>query len=93
VVQLEALASGLPIAAFPVTGPKDVIGGHPIGVLDEDLRAACLAAHELSREACRAFALNYSWENSARQFIGHLQRLQPGKRAASRMSEVVAPAT
>jgi hypothetical protein len=75
-----------------VTGPKDVIADHPIGVLDEDLRAACLAALELEREACRAFALNYSWENSARQFIGHLQRLQPDKRAAREMSAAVAPA-
>ena len=44
VVQLEALACGVPVAAFPVTGPKDVIGGHAVGVLDEDLRAACLDA-------------------------------------------------
>jgi len=79
VVQLEALASGLPIAAFPVTGPKDVVADHPIGVLDEDLRAACLGALDLSRDACRAFALNYSWENSARQFIGHLQKLTEGR--------------
>ena len=43
IVQLEALASGLPIAAFPVTGPKDVVGNNPIGVLNEDLRVACLA--------------------------------------------------
>src|SRR6202034_1711518 len=71
IVQLEALASGVPIAAFPVTGPKDVVAGHPIGVLDEDLRGACLQALELSREACRQFALNYSWENSARQFVSH----------------------
>jgi glycosyltransferase involved in cell wall biosynthesis len=81
VVQLEALASGLPIAAFPVTGPKDVVAGHPIGVLDEDLRAACIAALDLSRDACRAFALNCSWENSARQFIGHLQKLAQGRAA------------
>jgi glycosyltransferase involved in cell wall biosynthesis len=78
VVQLEALASGLPIAAFPVTGPKDVVADHPIGILSEDLRAACLGALDLSRDACRAFALNYSWENSARQFIGHLQKLVEG---------------
>ena len=78
VVQLEALASGLPIAAFPVTGPKDVVADHPIGVLSEDLRAACLGALDLSRDACRTFALNYSWESSARQFIGHLQRLVEG---------------
>jgi glycosyltransferase involved in cell wall biosynthesis len=79
VVQLEALASGVPIAAFPVTGPKDVIGDNPIGVLSEDLRAACLAALDVSRDACRAFALNYSWDNSARQFIGHLQKLAAGR--------------
>jgi len=83
VVQLEALASGVPIAAFPVTGPKDVIGDHPIGVLSEDLRAACLAALKIPRDACRAFALNYSWENSARQFIGHLQKLEAGRQARS----------
>jgi glycosyltransferase involved in cell wall biosynthesis len=72
VVQLEALACGVPIAAFPVTGPKDVIADHPIGVLHNDLRAACMGALRMSREACRAFALTRSWEKSARQFIGHL---------------------
>jgi glycosyltransferase involved in cell wall biosynthesis len=93
VVQLEALASGLPIAAFPVTGPKDVVADHPIGVLSEDLRAACLAALDLKRDACRAFALNYSWENSARQFIGHLQKLTAGRQACSTASvTVTAPA-
>jgi glycosyltransferase involved in cell wall biosynthesis len=75
VVQLEALASGVPIAAFPVTGPKDVIADNPIGALDEDLRAACLRALQISREACRDFALRYSWENSARQFIGHIRKV------------------
>jgi glycosyltransferase involved in cell wall biosynthesis len=75
IVQLEALASGVPIAAFPVTGPKDVIGAHPVGVLSEDLRTACLAALKVSREACRDFALQYSWENSARQFIGHVRKV------------------
>src|SRR5215472_11528200 len=68
VVQLEALACGLPVAAFPVTGPKDVVAGHPVGVLNEDLRVAALDALKISRQACRAFALERSWENSARQF-------------------------
>lgn len=75
VVQLEALASGLPIAAFPVTGPKDVVGNNPIGVLNDDLRAACLAALQISRDACRTFALSRSWEGSARQFIGHVRKV------------------
>src|ERR1700738_1119238 len=75
VVQLEALASGVPIAAFPVTGPKDVVGGNPVGVLNEDLRTACLEALRIPRETCRAFALKFSWENSARQFIGHVRKV------------------
>ncbi|WP_315755349.1 MULTISPECIES: glycosyltransferase family 1 protein [unclassified Bradyrhizobium] len=79
VVQLESLACGTPVAAFPVTGPLDVIAGHPIGAIDWDLRAACLKALTMSRETCRAFALDRSWENSARQFIGNLAVLQPSR--------------
>jgi glycosyltransferase involved in cell wall biosynthesis len=75
VVQLEALACGVPIAAYPVTGPKDVIGNRQIGVLDSDLRVACLGALRISREACRTFALSCSWETSARQFISHINRV------------------
>jgi glycosyltransferase involved in cell wall biosynthesis len=75
IVQLEALACGVPVAAFPVTGPKDVIGREPIGVLDEDLRAACMGALHVSRKACRSFALSRSWEASARQFRDHLDRV------------------
>jgi glycosyltransferase involved in cell wall biosynthesis len=79
VVQLEALACGTPVAAFPVTGPLDVIADHPIGALDTDLRSACLRALTMSRETCRRFALERSWENSARQFIGNLAALQPSR--------------
>src|SRR5712664_1781595 len=79
VVQLEALACGTPVAAFPVTGPKDVIADHPIGAIDHDLRAACLRALTMSRETCRNFALERSWENSARQFVGNLTSLQPSR--------------
>src|ERR1700759_5086500 len=53
-VLLEALASGLPVAAFPVTGPRDVIGQAPVGVLNDDLRAACLSALSIPRQACVA---------------------------------------
>jgi glycosyltransferase involved in cell wall biosynthesis len=82
IVQLEALASGVPVAAFPVTGPRDVVGDRPVGVLDEDLRRACLEALKMSREACRAFALQYSWENSARQFVGHMRKVAGGQARA-----------
>lgn len=75
IVQLEALACGVPVAAFPVAGPNDVIGSHPVGVLSEDLHAACLAALNISRAACRDFALTRSWETSARQFIGHINKV------------------
>jgi 1,2-diacylglycerol 3-alpha-glucosyltransferase/glucuronosyltransferase len=79
VVQLEALACGTPVAAFPVTGPVDVIADHPVGALDTDLRSACIRALGMSRETCRNFALERSWENSARQFIGNLTALQPSR--------------
>jgi glycosyltransferase involved in cell wall biosynthesis len=78
VVQLEALACGVPIAAYPVTGPRDVVGNNPIGVLHDDLRAACMGALHISREACRAFAMTRSWEKSARQFVGHINRVVIG---------------
>src|SRR5712672_4193567 len=51
-VLLEALASGLPVAAFPVAGPRDVIGTAPVGVLHDDLREACLEALAISSRAC-----------------------------------------
>ncbi|WP_213770135.1 glycosyltransferase family 1 protein [Bradyrhizobium sp. dw_78] len=70
-VLLEALASGLPVAAFPVTGPRDVIGAAPVGVLNDDLRAACFSALSISRETCVAFAKEHTWEASARAFVDH----------------------
>ena len=79
VVQLEALACGTPVAAFPVTGPIDVIADHPIGALDNNLGAACLRALTMSRDTCRQFALERSWENSARQFMGNLSALYPSR--------------
>ena len=56
-VLLEALASGVPVAAFPAAAPRDVIGEAPVGGLDDDLRRACLGALECSRDDCRDFRL------------------------------------
>jgi glycosyltransferase involved in cell wall biosynthesis len=75
-VLLEALASGLPVAAFPVTGPRDVIGAAPVGALDEDLRRACLSALAISPQACLAFAKRHSWEASARAFVENIAHVR-----------------
>lgn len=72
-VLLEALASGLPVAAYPVPGPLDVIGDAPAGVLAEDLRQAALAACEISPEVARNHALTFSWTASTRQFLDNLR--------------------
>lgn len=71
-VLLEALASGLPVAAFPASGPKDVLTEPDTGVLSWDLKAALLEALTLDRKAAREHALRYSWENSTRQFIDNM---------------------
>ncbi len=59
-VLLEAMACGTPVAAFPVTGPLDVVAPGT-GVLSADLRAAVLAALDCDRNACRRHAEGFSW--------------------------------
>lgn len=76
-VLLEALACGVPVAAFPVPGPRDVISVPGVGVLDDDLQYAALAALALEPAACRRYALAWSWQNSARTFV---ERLVPARR-------------
>lgn len=80
-VLLEALASGVPVAALPVTGPKDVIGDAPVGVLSDDLHAACLQALTIDRDACLAFAADHTWEASARAFVGNITQMRGELRA------------
>jgi len=72
-VVLEALASGLPVAAYPVQGPSDIIGdNNAVGTLHENLLEAARRALTLDPTACRAFAQTYSWEACTRQFIANL---------------------
>ena len=71
-VLLEALASGVPVAAFPVPGPLDVLAPE-VGVMDDDLGKAARAALALSPDACRAHALRFSWDACALQFVENLQ--------------------
>lgn len=68
-VMLEALACGVPVAAFPVRGPLDVVTDPRCGVLDEDLRRAALAALKLDRTRCREFASAFPWKASAAHFL------------------------
>ncbi|HYM02395.1 MAG TPA: glycosyltransferase family 1 protein [Stellaceae bacterium] len=81
-VLLEALASGVPVAAFPVPGPLDVIGDSGVGILDDDLGRAARAALEISREQCRVHALRYTWKASADQFVENLWPLRQDASAA-----------
>lgn len=71
-VMLEALACGTPVAAYPVTGPCDVIRDTAIGVLHEDLHVAALRALSLSREDCVRYAQQFSWDACAQAFAGYL---------------------
>ena len=71
-VLLEAMACGLPVAAYPVTGPKDVLGDSPAGVMHADLRTACLGALKLRREDALARAGLFTWRAATEQFFGNL---------------------
>jgi glycosyltransferase involved in cell wall biosynthesis len=74
-VLLEALASGLPIAGFPVAATRDVVGSAPVAALGEDLRSACLQALTIPRADCRRYAETLTWEESARCFLGNVVRI------------------
>jgi glycosyltransferase involved in cell wall biosynthesis len=78
-VLLEALASGVPVAAYPVPGPLDVLevpeGASPVGCMDEDLARAVMSALAIPPERCREHALTYSWRASAEQFLSNLRPL------------------
>lgn len=73
IVLLEAMASGLPVAAFPVTGPIDNVIDGKTGVLDDDLGKACNAALKLDRSDIRAHATNCDWGAAARMFLSNVE--------------------
>lgn len=76
-VMLEALACGVPVAAYPVAGPLDVIGDNGVGVLEEDLGAAIVKALTIDPEACRRFALDHFRQAAAQQFLSHVHPCRP----------------
>lgn len=80
-VMLEALASGVPVAAFPVPGPLDVIGDSGAGVLDEDLGKAIAGALRIDPARCRKHAQRFSWLACADRLVGHLVPIRRSERA------------
>ena len=72
IVVLESLNCGTPVAAYPVPGPLDILGGTEIDTLDEDLKTSALKALKISREDCLKFAKKYSWEETARIFFENI---------------------
>lgn len=93
---IEALACGVPVAAFPVPGPVDVIEDGVTGVLHTDLRLAIAAALRLDRKVCAARAAAFSWEAATAQFLGGLAPIPAPLRAAlaaSRSSVIIARMT
>jgi glycosyltransferase involved in cell wall biosynthesis len=85
-VMLEALACGTPVAAFPVQGPIDVVGGSGVAVLDDDLQKAALLAQRIDRGECRRYAERHSWRAATQQFLGLQQAIAkvPAERIVSR---------
>jgi len=77
IVMLEANACGLPIAAYPVTGPIDVVRDGVNGALDEDLVAACVRAVQIPRVACVAHAQTQSWRRVAEVLLQHIVTIAP----------------
>jgi glycosyltransferase involved in cell wall biosynthesis len=92
-VMVEALACGLPVAAFPVPGPLDVIAQDVTGVLHADLRVAITSALRLERSVCAAAAASFSWDAATAQFLAGLAPIPVALRArlaASRTSAMIA---
>lgn len=87
-VLLEAMACGVPVAAYPVMGPIDVVDQGVTGVLDEDLGEAIRGALALNPHDCREAALQRSWQQASRQFYANLvDAAAPRGRLAARQSE------
>ncbi len=96
-VIIEAMATGTPVAAYPVHGPIDIIPNSKAGIVDEDLRAACLACLDLKRTDAAKHAKKYAWKKVAEDFVNLLepetepQRRRRWRRARRAMKLASAP--
>ena len=86
-VMLEAMACGVPVAGFPVQGPKDVVGTSGAGMLSENLAHAIEAAVGIDPQLCRARALEHSWDQSAAEFQRNLIPIEHGAYVTSARGE------
>ncbi len=75
-VMLEAMATGTPVAAYPVDGPREVLRALPGvavgGVMHEDLRQAVGEALRIDRVAARQHAERFGWEAASDLFRSFL---------------------
>ncbi len=69
IVIIEALAAGVPVAAYPVTGPLDILQNTKVDCLDLDLKTSILKALKIKKEDCKEVAKQYTWENCAKIFM------------------------
>ncbi len=76
IVLLEAMACGLPVAAYPVTGPIDVVKNGFSGILSDNLKRACLDAMKLNSEDCIDYSSKFTWHNSAQTFLENLAPIE-----------------
>jgi glycosyltransferase involved in cell wall biosynthesis len=92
IVLIEAMAAGLPVAAFPVTGPLDNVVQGVTGVLDHDLAAAIRGARSIDPVQVRKHALDFSWANASRLFLSNIEAAifaRQGKKAPARLMRLI----